>query len=212
MKISVLTPSIRPEGLKVVQESLEKQTLQDFEWLVELGIPGKGHDLNAAFNRMLKRAKGELIVFLQDYIKIPAKGLENFWDAYQKQPDTFLTAPVGKTLDWETNEWDWRAHPDAKMQWRGWEIDWGAAPLKCLQAIGGFDEELDKYWSSDNVNVAARANLKGYKFDCLIKNPAIAWNHDKVLPHPFRDKFNQEFVSQRISLFENGLEINYLEK
>lgn len=34
MKISVLTPSIRPEGLKIVEESLAKQTIKDFEWLI----------------------------------------------------------------------------------------------------------------------------------------------------------------------------------
>src|ERR1035437_8527622 len=84
MKISVITPSIRCEGLKIVQQSLEKQTFQDFEWLTEIGIPGRGHDLNAAYNRMLRRAKGELIVSLQDFIKAPPQYLQKFWDAYQK--------------------------------------------------------------------------------------------------------------------------------
>ena len=34
MKISVITPSIRPEGLKILQECLAQQTFKDFEWLV----------------------------------------------------------------------------------------------------------------------------------------------------------------------------------
>ena len=67
MKISVITPSIRPEGLKIVRECLLNQTFKDFEWLVDINWTGK-HDLNASFNRLIRRASGELIVFYQDYI------------------------------------------------------------------------------------------------------------------------------------------------
>ncbi len=34
--ISVLTPSLRPEGLLMVQDCLEKQSYQDFEWLISM--------------------------------------------------------------------------------------------------------------------------------------------------------------------------------
>ena len=75
--ISVLCPTIRPEGLKVFMESLENQTFDSFEVLVELGLPKKfGCDLSASLNRMLRRAKGDIIVMLQDYIKIPDNALE----------------------------------------------------------------------------------------------------------------------------------------
>jgi hypothetical protein len=70
MKISVLTPSIRPQGLAITQQCLTEQTFTDFEWLTEIGLPNRGHDLNSAYNRMLKRANGELVVSLQDYIKV----------------------------------------------------------------------------------------------------------------------------------------------
>lgn len=209
-KITVCTPSIRPLGLQYTQESLQNQTFKDFEWLVEISIPQRGHDLNAAYNRMLKRAKGELIVSLQDYIKIPPDGLQKFWDAYQKSPDTFFTAPVGKTLDWMGVEWDWRTQPIRPMDWRGWEIDWGAAPLKALKEVGGFDEELDRYWSSDNVSVGFRAYLAGYQFLNLIDNRAKAWNHDAVEPHPFRERFNPEFANERLALFEGGYKLEPL--
>lgn len=159
---------------------------------------------------MLRRARGELIVFLQDFIKAPPDGLQRFWDAYLENPTTFLTAPVGKTLDWENITWDWRNHPEAKMDWMRWEIDWGAAPLDALKAVGGFDEELDKNWSSDNVSVGKRAQLKGYNFGNLIENPGIALDHDKLVPHPFRDRFNPEFSNERLALFDGGYEINYI--
>lgn len=201
-KISVITPSIRPEGLIVVQECLGSQTFTDFEWLTEIGL-GKEHDLNKAFNRMLLRAKGELVVFYQDYIKIENDGLQKFWEAYQKNKDTFFTAPVGKTKNWKDVEWDWReAGGDAA--WNRWEIDWAAAPLWALIEIGGFDEALDEFWSFDNVNTGFRASLSGYKFTNLSDNKAIAYDHDAYQPHPFRKAYNPMFHSQRLRDIEMG--------
>lgn len=210
-KISVLTPSIRPAGLKIVQECLAKQSFKDFEWLVEIGIPETGHDLNAAFNRMLKRASGELIVFYQDYIKIQADGLEQFWNAYQRDKNTFFTAPVGKTMNWTDIQWDWRNNPVVDMNFQRWEIDWGAAPREALLKIGGFDELLDDYWSFDNVDTGLRASLEGYKFQNVWTNKAIAYDHDKLIEHPFRVKYNPEFVNQRLDEIRRGLRFNYLQ-
>lgn len=201
--ISVLTPSIRPEGLKRVQDSLAQQTFQDFEWLTEISIPEKGCDLNAAYNRMLKRAKGELVVSLQDFIRIPSDGLQRFWEAYTEHPDTFFTAPVGQTLDYEHIQWDWRKNPDATMNWHSWEIDWGAAPLGALLKIGGFDEELDNGWSYDNVNVGLRAEMAGYKF-ALLDIPAIAYDHHKTMPHPFLPQQDATLHNQRLDQIRRG--------
>ena len=209
MQISVLSPSIRPEGLTYNQQCLERQTFTDFEWLVEIGLRTK-HDLNAAYNRMLRRAKGELIVSYQDFIKIENDGLQKFWDAYQKDPYTFFTAPVGQTLDWTTMEWDWRSHPKAQMTWQSWEIDWGAAPLECLKRIGGFDEQMDGHWAGDNVNVALRAQMMNYNFKLLPKNPAIAFSHNRQIQHPFNNTFNPAFMNERYDAIRRGEEINYL--
>ena len=159
---------------------------------------------------MLRRAQGELIVFLQDAIKAPSDGLQKFWDTYQENPTTFMTAPVGKTLDWKEVTWDWRNNPDAEMNWQRWEIDWGAAPLKGLQAIGGFDEELDKNWSSDNLSVGYRANAFGYNFGNLIENPALAYDHDQTISHPFRDRFNPDFTNERMEFYRFNPKLTYL--
>lgn len=203
MLISVLTPTIRPEGLKVLQEGLKNQTFQDFEWLVEVSIPERGHDLNAAYNRMLKRAKGSLVVSLQDYIQIPPDYLEKWWQAYSDHPDTFFTAPVGKVKAWgDAPVWDWRKSA-TECHWTGWEIDSGAAPLKALVQIGGFDEMLDGKWSSDNVNVGCRADLAGYKFR-VVDNPSVAFDHDAHMPHPFRAGYDTSFNNQRLEEFRHG--------
>lgn len=206
-KISVISVSIRPKGLEITQKSLAQQTFKDFEWIQEISIPEKGHDLNAAYNRALKRCKGELVVSLQDYIKITPRYLENFWKAYQENPDTFFTAPVGKVdnLDFKGSpRWDWRAYSDAKPDWRTWEIDSAAAPLAALVKIGGFDEELDGHWSCDNVNVGCRADKAGYKFKHIFDNPAIAYDHDAFMEHPFRKDFDPQFNAYRMRQFEMG--------
>lgn len=210
-KISVLTPTIRgQEALAPNAESLASQTFDDFEWLIEEG-GGTKHDLNAAFNRLLRRAKGELIVFMEDYTKATTNGLGKFWEAYQKDPTVFWTAPLGKTEDWQTIHWDWRAYQDAiDTTYKSWEIDWGCAPRKALFEIGGFDEELDQYWSCDNVNVGYRAYLNGHSFKNLFDNPAIAFDHDKHIPHPFRKNFNPTFNQQRMDSFKPGEKLPYL--
>lgn len=213
MKISICTPSIRPEGLKILQKSLEQQTFTDFEWLTEIGVPGKGHDLNSAYNRMLSRARGELVVSMQDFIKAPPDYLQKFWDAYQKDKNVFYTAPVGKvdTLDYTGPiKWDWRAHQGTNPTWSHWEIDSACAPLSALKEVGGFDEEMDGHWSCDNLNIMFRADMVGYKVANLFDNPVIVYDHDAHMPHPFRKDFDPEFNRQRMALFELGLKLHYV--
>lgn len=212
MKISVVTPSIRPKGLAITQQSLSEQTFTDFEWLVELGIPGKGHDLNAAYNRMIRRTQGELIVSLQDFIKAPPDLLQRLWETHEANPRAFITVPVGKVdnLSFEgTPKWDWRG-VGGKALWQGWEIDCGAAPRTALVEIGGFDEELDQHWSCDNVNVGKRASLARYDFVNLADVRCVAYDHDAFIEHPFRKNYHPSFNNERMEQFERGLKLHYL--
>lgn len=219
MKISVVTPTIRPESLKITADSLKEQTFDrnEFEWLVDINITGE-HDLNASFNRLIKRSSGELIVFLEDFTRIPPEGLEKMWKAYQDNPNTLFTAPLGKVdVFGESPRWDWRAMKQDPTQgdytdcrWQTCELDWGAIPRKILYEIGGFDEELDKWWSTDNVSVGLRADLKGYKFKCVFTNPAIAIDHDKIIAHPFRSRFNPAASNARMTEYSHEGCLPYL--
>ena len=210
MKISVITPTIRPAGLEITQKSLRLQTFKDFEWLVELNCTGI-HDLNKAYNRALRRAKGELVVSLQDYLYVGPEYLQKAWDAYQEYPDTFFTFPVGKVDNLNylpPAQWDWRAHQHTPgMTSDCWEIDSAAAPLEALKEIGGFDEALDGTWSSDNVNVGCRAEIAGYKFKNIWDNPAIAYDHDAHIPHPFRETFSGTLNTKRMAMFKGGMKL-----
>lgn len=210
--ISILTPSIRPKGLAIVQKCLAEQTCQDFEWLVEMGIPTRGCDLSRAFNRMIRRAKGEWIAILQDYTKIKPDGLERFLEI--ADPKKLYTGAVGKTLDWKNVKWDWRKSGKFReIEYRHWEIDWGFAPLQAFKDVGGFEEEYDQFWSIENVEVAFRMSKLGYKFYVMPDNKAIHYDHDKVFKHPFREKYNPMFHSARIQDIEMGnkpIKLDYL--
>lgn len=197
-KISVITPSIRPLGLKIVQDSLERQTFREFEWLTELGFESKSN-LNTALNKMARRAKGELLVFYQDWIAIPDDGLAKFWEAYQ-QKKAFYTAAVNS--DWRTD----KANHNRPMPFTHWEIDWGACPRDALVAIGGFDEELDRYWGFDNVNAGLRAEMAGYEIIC-IDNPATAQPHPEAI---LKKNRNPAFHNERLDAIRRGLRINHL--
>lgn len=158
---------------------------------------------------MIKRAKGELLVFYQDYIQIGPDGLQKFWDAYQKDKDTLFTAPVGKTKDFVSETWDWRTET-TECEWHQCELDWGAIPKKVLEDIGGFDERLDEWWSMDNVSVGKRAGLLGYKFKCLPDNRAVALDHDALMEHPFRKDYKPQEVNAIMNKYENNPRLDYL--
>lgn len=198
LKISVITPSIRPDGLLMVQQSLRDQTFRDFEWLVEIGFPEKS-DLNAALNRMVKRAKGELLVFYQDFIYIQKNGLQKFWDEYQKKP-AFYTAALND---------DWRNKPENQnkpLQFTHWEIDWGSCPREALVKIGGFDETLDDFWGFDNVNAGLRAEMAGYQI-IAIDNKAGSPGHPET---PMKKNRNPEYHNMRLDEIRRGLKIDYI--
>lgn len=200
-----------------MRDSLKSQTFREFEWLVDINVTGE-HDLNASFNKMIKKAQGELVVFYEDFTKIPPDGLAKFWKAYQENPNTAFTAPLGKVNNWgDSPRWDWRAYKQDDSQtdytncrWDTCELDWGAIPKKMLYDVGGFDEELDAHWSCDNVNLGCRLDIAGYKFKTVFTNPAIAYDHDAHIAHPFRAKFKPIFNNMRMDEFRNGLKINYL--
>jgi len=203
VKISVVTPTIRPQGLEVLADCLKKQTFKEFEWLVEINVSGET-DFNNAMNKMIKRAQGSLIVSIQDYTRIPNDGLENMWKDYEDKP-AFYTYPLSKQMADGSIKTDWRTHrEEKKCNFMEWEIDCGSAPKKWLINIGGFDEYLDEYWGFDNVNVGLRADKEGYPILLSHSTEALALDHDSFMEHPFREKRNPEFHNKRLDDIRKG--------
>lgn len=179
--ISVICPSIRPQYLKLTQDALERQTFQDFEFLVEIGLPSRGFTLPTAMNDMIRRAKGDIIVSLQDCIDIPDDFLEKVSKLDHSMAYTFPIVKRGLAGDW-------RSHKYGEVIPECWEIDLACAPKKLFYDVGGFDETYCNGWSYDNVEIALRAKAAGWKFFCdnTLKGDAI--DHDAEIPHPFRKK------------------------
>ncbi len=214
MKISVISPSIRPEGLAVVEDTLRDQTFTDFEWLPKLSVPGPVPDLCRAFNECLKKAKGELVVFLEDYTKIQSDGLERFWKLYQQDSQVGWTSPLGKTSDWQDATWDWRKERmnGSYIAWNEFEIDWGCIPLRAIMDVGGFDEDYDSGFSWENVDLGYRLFKAGWGFRVDTQNLAVAWDHDKFTPHPYRHKPNRDlWVGKRREIDDGKVRMPYLD-
>lgn len=188
VKISVLTPSIRPQYLGITYECLKKQTFKNFEWLVDIDMPSDKFLLPKAMNRLLSRSKGEIIVMLQDCITVDENFLQHIVDTYNGD---FVTYPLGKK-DGESVKWDWRKSSLRQqkdyIQPQEWEADLASAPKKAFFDIGGYDESFCDGWSWDNVEVAYRAERAGYKFRCDNQVSGVAIDHDKEIEHPFRGK------------------------
>lgn len=185
MKISVITPSIRPEYLDMTQECLERQTFKDFEWNVVLGLRNGEWTLPSDWNRLIRQSSGDIIVMLQDCIKIPDDALERI--AKLDHDMKAYTFPVGKAKYYDARaKWDWRKHVNGKVRPDQWEIDFASAPRSLFYDVGGFDEEFNKGWSWENVEIAQRAEMAGYNFFCDNKLAVTAMDHDAVMAHPFR--------------------------
>lgn len=183
-RISVITCSIRPEYIDLTHEALKKQTFKDWEWIVELELPGADFGLPRAMNRALRRCKGEITVHLQDCINIPDNFLQHVSDSYKGD---FVTYPLGKQQEYII-DWDWRKNNNREIQPFEWEADLASAPLKAFYDIGGYDEAFCDGWSWDNVEVGYRAKAAGYNFRCDNAVSGVAIDHDKVIGHPFRGK------------------------
>lgn len=215
MRFSIITPTIRPEFLNITQECLENQTFQDFEWLVECGLRNKGFTLSQDLNKMLKRAKGEIVVMLQDCIKVEPDFLEKI-NALEDLENTFYTFPIGKIIKEDDEpKWDWRHFFDVRdIQPQEWEADLATAPLKAFKDIGGYDERYDEGWSWENCGVAYRANYLNYKFKVVPQIEGIAIDHDAIRINPFRNKRinNDKRANETKNLADRGIyKLHYLD-
>lgn len=132
MKISVISPTIRPETLALTAQCLEKQIFEDFEWLIVTPkdklpfsslefIPFKRsgffkwieepkrreedfYGLNKAWNAAFKKAEGELIVSIVDQTWFPPDTLQMFWDHYEANPKACITGIGHQYEDSGNNE------------------------------------------------------------------------------------------------------------
>ena len=200
--ISVITPTRRPEGLKLVEKALKRQTFRDFEWIVvapcEVSIKGFNIDqllsdppkkegnywtVYAGYNKAVKQSKGELVVSWQDWTYADPDALQRFWDHYQAEPKTLVTGVGNKYTEDTFTVVSWkdpRERGDLGSSYPCYhnDIEWNfcAVPKASIYSVGGFDEYFDKYSSLCGLDVLSRLNFQGgwnFKIDQSIKSYSL---------------------------------------
>lgn len=190
--ISVITPTVRVEGLRVIRDCLDKQTYKDFEWIVvapkelhdKVDVPcdlllsdppkneGDFWSLCKAWNLAYSKAKGELIVNIQDWVWFKPSMLERFWGHYQDNPKSLVTA-VGdhyeRLEDGIPAELVWndpRKRQDMGTFYRvdhtEMEMTVCSVPKQAVLDCGGVDEEYDKGPGVQEKEMCLRLEVLGY--------------------------------------------------
>lgn len=236
MEVSVLYVTNRPGGIDVLKGNLERQTFRDFELVIIDGqmrdmtiltayLNGLGPNLRqftepprrdgaltnvwAAYNKGLHKCQGEYVVFLQDYIWIPAHGIARFVAAQKEHPGFYTgVGNVGegpeKVDDGELTIWGrYYYDPPERIRWMdpriggwdgrvlgiepdAWENNWACAPRWALVDLGGFDEEFDYGWGWAEKDLAYRARMLGHRCYMDTGNRCMAWWHDDFWPNPHK--------------------------
>lgn len=199
MRISVITPTVRLEGIKLVEKALDRQEFRDFEWIVQKGTSVKKSNcwsLNHDYNLALKKAKGELIVSWQDFTYAKPDTLSKFWFHFTQEPKTLVTGVGNKYKDDKFNVLTWKDPRQRTDQgtyypcyWN--DIEWNlcSCPIEALRAVGGFMEDLDKYYGLDAYCVDERINeIGGYDFKIDQTIESFSLEHGRLSPD--WDKFN----------------------
>lgn len=193
-KVSVLTVTKRTGWEEEARVSLMKQTFKDFDYVVVTELPiefmpyGRGimtfapektrvSNLNKSLNKGLKRClDSKYVIFYQDFIKLPFDCFQKLVDVAEQTGRFVTTATVNHdgTMDGRYTGCD-----DVRLCGPAeWESNVAIAPVKAIKELGGFDESYDAGWSWDNVNLAERARMLGYKF-CIDES-----NKPELLFHP----------------------------
>ena len=113
-KITIVTPSVRLEGLEMVMRCLKRQTFKAFEWLIvspfsvveldreldhfdytHIEEPSKNegdyYNLNKAWNETFRQARGDLVVSIVDLLWFPSDVLERLWIHYTQNPKVCIS-------------------------------------------------------------------------------------------------------------------------
>lgn len=205
MKCSIITPTIRKEGLDVIRDSLIKQHHNDWEWLI--GSPfnpnikeaiwikddfsGGYWSLNRIYNRLFRKSRNSLIISWQDWIWAPPDGLSKFVSAHESYPNAIIAGvgdqyeKRGKFGKPEIKVW---SDPRKTKEYGSFyevnpndaEWNWCAIPKKAIYDIGGMDEKLDFLgYGGDQLQAVERMEACGYRFYLDQTNESYTIRHDR---------------------------------
>lgn len=204
---SVLTVTKRPGYYDCWFENTMKQTiLPNDTVIIEEGknapVKTRKSNLNASLNAGLNKIRTDYVIFYQDFIELPKDCFEKLLNLADE--NTFVTTctknPDGKAEDPRYLGVDCPRPclPDE------WEANVAIAPMKAIRELGGFDERLDDGWSWDNVLLARKAEILGYRFILDESNRPQLLNHTP--PHNGELEPNGELCEQIMRDIRDGKE------
>lgn len=189
--ISVITPTVRPEMLEIIEKCLRRQDFTDYEWLIStpcgVSVPlativkeppkreGDFYRLSGALNAAFQQAKGELIVVIMDGNWFPPDTLSRLWGHYQANPKGLVTA-IGHQYD-KQDEFGkpinivWQ-DPRARLDQGTFyevapsELEFAlcSIPKQAVLDCGGIDEDYDRGPAVGEKEMCWRLDKLGYKF------------------------------------------------
>jgi hypothetical protein len=219
-KITVISPSVRMEGLKLVQKALEQQQFEEFDWIVcspenphtwATWVPnppkkeGDYWTIYKAYNAMIREADGELIVSMQDYTYTKPDTLERLWFHYQNDPKSIIGAVGNKYQNdkWLVKTWsDPRINGDlgsfSSCDFNAIELNLCSFPKEALCAIGGFDEFLDRYSSLCGYGELERlSDLGGYSFKLDHSINTFSLEHGRLPKWEENEPFSGQYEERK---------------
>lgn len=142
-----------------------------------------------ARNQAIREARGDLLVFVDDDVRMPPDFIANHLNTYQDRPE--IDGVAGQVLEpgqaptrmlppqfrWPHNGWMFLplnyAEPCAAVNWPSCN---GSVRRHAALAIGGFDEQFVRTWNDDS-DFSWRLHRAGCR---VVFNPAAALVHLKV--------------------------------
>lgn len=179
----------RPEKLRLLLESLEAQTMQNFEVLIVDQSAGRLDDffagLSPAFdlfvistprglsrgrNAVLPKARGTIVAFPDDDCRYPAGLLQDVHAEFERRP-AIAGLTVREVGDASSAGWGrWSSRPGYLSPTRVWTRTSSSALFlrrAVLEAVGGFDESLGlgagtPWGSGEDTELPIRAIRMGH--------------------------------------------------
>lgn len=226
--ISIITPSIREDGLEIVRTALKRQTYKDYEWLV--GSPflylhgtwiqddfeGGYWSLNRIYNKLIDNASCEHIVSWQDFTFADPDALEKFVYHFKTEPNTFVTAVGNKYTSVYPilGEKVWQDPRETDRYGTYYpcycnDIEWNLCsfPRQALYDIGGFMEDFDfEGYGMDGYGVLERVNeIGGYDFKINQTIRSYSLTHDRYEDWDTHNLINGGYEKMKRRLKKKGV-------
>lgn len=231
--ISIITITARPKGVELVYSALKRQQfdMSKVEWIIGTPYPKKLNleiiknstiikdprrigvfwNVNYQYNRCIEKARGELLISIQDYTYFCFNALAKFWQHYQNNKKAIVSGVGDKYTDetWTVKVWaDPRQRDDQgsfyETDFCNIEGNFCAIPKQAIYDVGGFDAEADFLGvGMDWYGVLERIfDFGGYQFFLDQTNKSYSLPHDRLEGWDEHNLINGGYMARKKELVD----------